>query len=187
MAIATAVEVIESPQWPQHDIRDPLGVWGARVGVTGNATGSGIKVAFDVAAAKRSAYVYTCYSAQAVLLTGTVPSTKLLKIRLLTNWPNVDPIPNVQAYGSAKIVTWGASSTFSAPIALPLEPLITEPDRFLLLFDPRQQVTLGTMTIVELELGDNVDTDTYSFEAYGYFWDRSVMTAPAGPRHPGSG
>ena len=57
-------------------------------------------------------------------------------------------------------------------------------DRFLLLFDPRQQG--GDVDIVEIEFGENRDLATYSFEGYGYFWDRSVLDAPGGPRHPGS-
>ncbi|KKL17299.1 hypothetical protein LCGC14_2486920, partial [marine sediment metagenome] len=57
-------------------------------------------------------------------------------------------------------------------------------DRFILIFDPRQGA--GVLNMIELEMGVNVNTDTYAFEAYGYYWDRSVLNAPGGPRHPGS-
>ncbi|MGR3295936.1 MAG: hypothetical protein ACUZ8A_06880, partial [Candidatus Bathyanammoxibius sp.] len=59
-------------------------------------------------------------------------------------------------------------------------------DRFLLLYDPRQPASLGNTNILELQLAVNTDLATYSFEAYGYYWDRSVMQTPGGPRHPGS-
>jgi succinate-acetate transporter protein len=42
------------------------------------------------------------------------------------------------------------------------------------------------MDILEMQRGNNLDLATYTFEAYGYFWDRAAMETPGGPRHPGS-
>ncbi len=182
MAISTTVEVQETALWPQGDMRDPLGVWGARLGVSGDVSGGEIKVVLQVAADKKAAYVYTCYSAQIAVLTGTVVASGNA-CRLLTNWPNVDPQAGVQAYGSLIVRnTEGAGST--APIGGVNDPLLYANDRFLLLFDPRP--IGGAMEIVELKHEVNTNGNTYSFEAYGYFWDRSVLQAPGGPRHPGS-
>ncbi len=186
MAISQEVAVIPTAVWQQGDARDPLGVWGFRLGVTGDATAGGIKVGATEPAGQKGAYIYTCYSLQCVQLTGT-QSTGSCKSRLLTGWPNVDPIPDVQGYGSMHITTFSGSARFTAPISGPGlagGPLVQPQDRFLLLFDPRQ--TGDLITLVELELADNVDTATYSFEGYGYFWDRGVLDAPGGPRHPGS-
>jgi len=184
MAIATTIEVIETQQWPQGDIRDPLGLWGARKGVTGDASGGSAKVEFDVAADKRAAYLYTIYSATWAQLTGTATEI-FLKARILTNWPDVDPDAGVQAFATLRMVD-SRSSGFSAPINGPQEPLISPNDRFILCFDPRQQESLGVLPILEIEASGQIDTATYSFEAWGYFWDRSVANAPGGPRHPGS-
>lgn len=177
------VDVIESQLWPQRDARDPLGIWGARLGVTGDATDT-IKVLFQVPADKAGAYVYTCYSLLAAQLTGVVSASQC-KVRLLTNWPNVDPVPGVQGYSTGRFVVVSGDADNTPPNMTPTEVGMVLPnERFLLLYDPRGNA--GIMTIVELEWGNQVLANTYSFEGYGYFWDRAVMQTPGGPRHPGS-
>jgi len=187
MAISVTVEPLESALWPQGDIRDPLGVWGFRRGVTGDASGGGVKVNCEVPAARRSAYVYTCYSLNWAQLTGTRDS-QTVRSRLLTNYPNIDPIPQVQGYATNTGSLTIGSANYTAPIqgVQAHQPLIQDVDRFVLLWDPRQQSTLGNLAIVEIEQSVNTDLATFSFEGYGYFWDRSVMQAPGGLRHPGS-
>jgi len=185
MAIATAVNVITTALWPQGDIRDPLGVWGFRLGVTGDASGGSIKVTAQAAAEQAAAYLYTCYGVTIARITGT-PVADLTKVRVLTSWPNIDPVAGVQAFAKGAIGQLAGSSAFSAPVSLQsaLTPLLEPNDRFLLLFDPRPSA--GVLFLVELEMASNVDTETWSFEGYGYYWDRSVLNAPGGPRHPGS-
>jgi len=192
MALTVTGNPQESQLWPQGDVRDPLGVWGFRQGVTGDASGNPITVDIDVVAAKRSAYIYTIYHAQVSQLTGVITAANI-KTRILTNWPNVDPVAGVQGYGSHLQSRLSGSTNFNAPIAGPAGsansaagPLIFPLDRFLLMFDPRQSTSLLDMTIFQFELEVNTNAATYSFEAYGYFWDRSVMQAPGGLRHPGS-
>lgn len=185
MAIVVLGVVQHAQLWAQGDIRDPLGVWGARVGATGDATGGSIKARIEVPAPQRAAYVHTCYSVNIARLTG-LTTTETAKTRLLTNWPNISPEPGVQAYGSLFLTPWTAPVGLTSPIGgyatnYPLGPF----DRFLLLYDPRSGINLP-LTIAELEINDNILAETYAFEAYGYFWDRSVMDAPGGPRHPGS-
>ena len=183
MAIVGVVDVLPAALWPQGDIRDPLGTWGFRLGITGDATGGSIKVTASAPAGLGAAYVYTCYSLNIAQLTGASGS-QTAKARLLTNWPNVDVLAGVQAYSSLIIRNFGTDPQFTAPIAGMDDPLVTPLDRFLLLFDPRPSIV--TLDIIEMESGENVDAATYSFEGYGYFWDRSVLNAPGGPRHPGS-
>jgi len=171
--------------WPQEDIRSPLGVWGARLGVTGDASAGEIKVGITVPQAERAAYIYTCYSAQISVLIAASSAELFAMCRLLTNWPDVDPGVGVQGYGSnvgarLPIITGG-----TAPEGSTINHLVEGHDRFILLFDPRPSA-VGDMTIVELKLAVQILSDTYSFEAYGYYWDRSVLDAPGGPRHPGS-
>jgi len=183
MSIVTSAPIVSAQLFPQGDIRDPLGVWGARLGVVGDATAGSIAVTLRVPGARGAAYLYTCYSVNVSQLTGIVSGT-LVSIRLLTGWPNIDEATDgVQAYGSNFTATW-AAGTGPGPIAgfqtQPLSPL----DRFLLLFDPRP--TAGDFDVVALGLNDNTNLATYVFEGYGYFWDRSVLNAPGGPRHPGS-
>lgn len=183
MAISETVDVVTTALWPQGDVRDPLGVWGFRHGVTGDASGGSIKVIAQAPSGVNAAYLYTCYSALIAEL-DTLASVQG-KCRLLTNWPNADLIvPGVQAYSTAITRTITGDADFTAPIAVPSEPFVNAADRFLLLFDPRPGA--GDLSIVELELGVNTDTLTYSFEGYGYYWDRSVLQAPGGPRHPGA-
>jgi len=184
MTVVGTVEVIESAIFLQGDVRDPLGIWGFRSRLVGDGGGGGMKLTAEVAASKRSAYVYTLYQAQAAQVVG-VPATDICKLRILTNWPNIDPQADVQAYGSLKIITWAGAVDLTVPDAGPFDQSLVDPqDRFLLIYDPR--ASGDAMAIVEMVVGKNVSGDEISFEGYGYFWDRSVMQAPGGPRHPGA-
>jgi len=184
MAITENGVIVAHQSWGQGDARDPLGVWGMRHGVTGDASGGGVKVIGSVPAGLAAAYVYTAYSAQIGQLTGAFTTTPA-KLRLLTNWPNLSPVPGVQGYASLQVVNIAGDANFTSPLIGPFDGEFIKPnDRFILLYDPRPSA--GQLDILEFEFGDNTNLATYSFEAYGYFWDRSVMNAPGGPRFPGS-
>ncbi len=165
-----------------EDLRDPLGVWGGRLGVTGTGTG-GIKVSFQVPAELKAAYVFTCYDATMASLTGTAGQPNG-KIRLLTNWPNIDPDAGVQGFSSLLVFAIALNTNFTSPIAGPNQEIIKPNQRLMILYDPRP--IGGDMPIIEMELGENILAATYSFECWGYFWDRAVMQVPGGLRHPGA-
>jgi len=184
MAIALTANVLPAQLWPQGDERDPLGVWGFRLGVTGDASSGGIKVTGVVPAGLQAAYIYTCYSVNMAILTQASATDVTGKCRLLTNWPDVDTSAGLTGYSTARAFQMKAATKFSGQaVVIDQTPILTN-ERFILLFDPRSRNQ--TLNIVELEIGDNILDDTYIFEGYGYFWDRSVMQAPGGPRHPGA-
>jgi hypothetical protein len=142
-----------------------------------------VKTVIQAPATIAGAFIYTCYSAIAATL--NVGSASQVKLRLLTNWPDVDPVNiGVQGYGSIVIGLQGFGTDLTEPMSGPNQALIGPADRFVLLFDPRPVV--GAFDIVELELDENVLARTYAFEAWGYYWDRQVLNTPGGPRHPGS-
>jgi len=183
MAIAANVDLLPGQEWPQGDARDPLGVWGARLGVTGDATGGSIKVGINVPSDIRGAHVYTCYGVTFAQLTGVV-TARNVKTRLLTNLPDVDPTAGITGFATLKISNTATLDSVTSPILgmKGEDPGVSTLDRFILL-----RTGTGTpLTIVEVEFGENLNLATYSFEAYGYYWDRLVMQAPGGPRHPGS-
>lgn len=183
MAIAANVDLVATALWPQGDARDPLGVWGARNIVTGDATGGSVKTTIQAPDTIAGAYVYTCYSAFAS--TVSAASASQVKLRLLTNWPDVDPLdPGVQGYGAIVVALQDFGLLFTAPMSGPPASMIGPADRFVLLFDPRP--VAGAFAIVELELDENTLARVYAFEAYGYYWDRQVLNTPGGPRHPGA-
>lgn len=184
MAVAGSVDVLATALWPQGDIRDPLGIWGFRTRLTGTGDGGGMKVTVTVPAGRNAGNIYTVYSAVITQVVGTAnPGSG--KVRILTNWPNVDPQAGVQSYGSMRLFTMFGSTGFTAPTTGPLDVALIGPnERFLLMGDPRP--TAGELTIMELEFDENVLADELSYEGYGYYWDRSVWNAPGGPRHPGS-
>jgi len=184
VAISQTVDVITNALWPQGDIRDPLGIWGFRHGVTGDASAGGIKVLARSSAGEGAAYVYTVYSTLIAIILQATFAAQTGKCRILTSWPNIDPQAGVQAYGSLRIATISGETDFTAPQLGPDRNFIQSNDRFLLIFDPRPSA--GVLDMIELEIGTNVLADTYSFEGYGYYWDRSVLNAPGGPRHPGA-
>jgi len=187
VAIQVTGEVLEAAQWPQGDARDPLGVWGCRVAATGDATGSSIKAFIQVPAERRRGHIYTCYSAQSgVTLAPAAETSTLIRIRLLTNWPDIDVLEGVQGYSTNQSVGVAKPLTAFFPVQGPLQNLVSPNDRFVLLFDPSNVDKDNGMNIAEIERDANVDTNVYTFEAYGYYWDRAVLDAPGGPRHPGS-
>jgi len=187
MAIAGLVFLLDHQIFVQGDARDPLGVWVARAAVTGDASGGSLKVGVQVPAARSGSRIFTCYSAQVAGLTGTLISAAI-KTRLLTNFPDADLGIGIQGFSTLSLQNdtgeqWNVSSGITAPIAGPYQHQIQHNDRFILLFG----VSGADTTLSELEISDNVDGATYSFEWYGYFWDRDVLNTPGGPRHPGSG
>lgn len=184
MALTVDEAVQETQLWPQQDARSPLGVWGARSAITGDASGGSVRGRFFVPAARRTAFVYTCYQVTMAAVSGTI-SAQNLKCQLLTNWPNVDPQAGIQGFSTLRLTNILTSTTFSnVPTGGPAENMLSENDRFILLFDPSGRA--GDMFIVQLEFAINDNTIPYIFEAYGYYWDRSVMLTPGGPRHPGA-
>lgn len=185
MAITTSVDIITAPIFRPRDLRDPLGVWAGRLGVTGDASGGGILVNFTVPESNAGKHVHTFYSFNAGQLTGIAEATGT-SVRLITNWPNSDPVAGVQGYD---VMFMGVDRTqdnnvgqFSAPTNTmnPYDSI----HRFMPLYDPRPSA--GQITIVELQRNDNTLAATYVFQCYGYYWDRQVMDTPGGLRHPGS-
>ncbi len=188
MAISEFVDVLEHQLFIQRDGRDPLGVWVARHPITGDASGGSIKVGFRVTTASAGGRIYTAYSLQIAGLTGAI-SASTMKTRLLTNFPDADIAAGISGFSTLlfTVVAPGifeADGAMTAPGAGPAQDLVKPNDRFILLFGPQRSQT--AVNIAELELAENIDLATYSFEAYGYFWDRQVLYVPGGPRHPGS-
>ncbi len=182
MASLQTVDVLETQTWPQGDIRDPLGTWGARASMTGDATGGEVTLLVNVPLAKRQAFLYTVYSATISQIVGTGVVGNV-SARIITNFPNIDPDAGVVGY--SKVI--GRSMTdigSAAPFFVPDDPMIDPNDRFIVCYDP-SPVNPNPMTILELKFQVNTDARVWVGEAYGYYWDRSVMNAPGGPRHPG--
>jgi len=184
MAISVVATVLLTALWPQGDIRDPLGIWGGRVPAVGDASGGEIKATMRVPAERGAANIFTCVAVTITQLEGAL-ATDALMCRLLSNWPNVDELAGVQGFGTVRMANLINDASFTGTKGGPSRPLVAPQDRFILLFDPRPSA--GDLDIVELKSGVNTLADTWSFEAYGYWWDRSVLNAPGGPRHPGGG
>ncbi len=190
MAIAVTVDITAASIFNPRDLRDPLGWWGARTLVTGDASAGGITVGFVVPADIAGAYVYTCYIANmGQLLASVALAATNHKVRLLTNWPNVDPQAGVQGVNAVYMSATRTDVDFTGQRSAAGNPTdnfaVDSSRRFILLFDPRPQA--GEITIVELEWGENQGVgNTYVFEVGGYFWDRQVMNTAGGLRHPGA-
>lgn len=190
MAITVLSTILNHNIFFQRDARDPLGVWVTREGVTGDATGGSIKVGVNIPVGRDSGRIYTCYSVNIAKLTG-IDAASAGKVRLLTNFPDADPSVGVQGYASARRVTINAGTGLTPPITMidAADIGVTPQERFLLLFGPvlTEDEEPGGVNIVELEINENENLATYTFEAWGYYWDRQVLYVPGGPRHPGEG
>jgi len=185
MAIAANVELIATQSWPQGDARDPLGIWGIRELITGDASGDSVKVTIQTPAGQDAAYVYNCLAVNIAITNVVQVASTFIKCRLLSNWPNVDQAAGVNAFSTLRIAGVAGSADFTNPLAGEAAngaSLIKSNDRFILMYDPRP--TAGQLDIVELEISTQVLNTVYAFEAYGHFWDRAVMDTPGGPRHP---
>ena len=164
MLIALTVDIREHQTFTRRDARDPLGLWSARLGVTGDGTSGTIKVIAQVPAASAGGRIYTCYSVNVAGLSGSI-TTASAKCRLLTNFPDADLAAGTTGFSSLILVAadrpfFGVSSGFSAPFAGLGTQYIGPNDRFILLFGIPGSAT----GLVELEISDNVDLATYSFE-----------------------
>jgi len=116
---------------------------------------------------------------------GTPGQQRFVKTRLLSNWPNVDPQDGVEAFATLSVRFMDGSANFTPPLTGPQSDLLAPNDRFVLLYDPRSGVA-GVLSLVEFEVSSNVLNEIIGAEIWGYYWDRSVLQAPGGPRHPGS-
>jgi len=105
------------------------------------------------------------------------------KVRLLTNWPDASPgVVGLQGYASNIIVSTQGDQDFTAPLTGFVQAPIGANQRFI----PLWTVQGSSLAIMEMEHGSNGLNISYSFEAFGYYWDRAVLDAPGGPRHPGA-
>lgn len=188
MGQTVAIPVFEHAMWPQRDARDPLGVWVARKIITGDAdTPVFILAQIQITAAQRRAHVYTCYNLFTGWVGGPNPSSETGIIgRLLTNWPDADELAGVQGFATARRVTETIQIASAFPDRVPDDFLVGPNDRFILLFDPSTVAAGLPMNIAEIQRDSNVLNTLYSFEAYGYYWDREILDTPGGPRHPGA-
>lgn len=183
MAVAGDIFIVESELWPQRDARDPLGIFGWRGALAGDVSGGSIKATINVAEAIRHAYVLKIYDMHVALVVGT-PATVGGKMRILTNWPNIDLQAGIQAYAAFYLGVISGTTVLDPP-----DQGFTDQNPFngnskeLLIYDPSTRD--GDMAIAEQEV-TNTDGLTYSFEGYGYYWDRAVMNTPGGPRNPGT-
>jgi len=185
MSVVANLPPFETQTFIQGDARDPLGIWGFRHVATGDASAGALTTRVRVAAAKRAAFVYNVEGVNLSIISAFAShTTPKGSVRLLTNWPNVDPGPGVTAFATHQTRAIIGDSLFAAPEASTETPLLAPNDRFILLWDPRH--IEADMDIVEMAIVDNVLAATYAFEVYGYYWDREVMEVPGGPRYPGS-
>lgn len=171
--------------WPQGDIRDPLGVWGAIVELTADGTGGEHLITVVTELDRAAAYVYTVLDAHIDQNSG-VANGDATMFRIHTNWPNIQVAGNVVAYTPARFSLFlGAGFTTSPTHGIVADhQLVTPNQRFLPIWDPRGLTSV--LTILTFKMTNTPDLATFTVAAYGYFWDRSVMSAPGGLRHPGS-
>ncbi len=187
MSVSVDIPVIEWQLWPQQDARDPLGIWTARGSTTGDVSGGVLGARIVVPQARRRAYIYTCYGLTQVRVSGSTEVATQMKVRLLTNYPDASPTaPGITGYASWMRVPITVIANTTAPNAGGDLPMLSPEQRFILLFDPSAVDVLNDMPIVEIERDANVDGIVVNTEGWGYYWDRSILNTPGGPRHPGA-
>jgi len=183
MSITIEKDVLVTGIFKQGDIRDPIGLWGGTTSINSDATGGKIRTSFRVD--NEDAFlsgVFSIYSANVIQVTGLAATQNIL-FGINSNWPNIDQTPGITPYNGFIRATLSGEDAFS-PVAAVFPQLVGSLDRFRLIFDPRH-IAPQNMLLCQFEMV-NVNAKSYLWSVYGYFWDRSVLDAPGGPRHPGS-
>ena len=183
MALVGLANVTQTQLWPQRDARDPLGVWGGLSVVTGDVSGAPITLFIQASSEIRAAYVYNIVSCGFQKVAGTAGAFSIRR-RIITHWPDINLDPGIVAFEDIIVGITRGVDGIGDPETAGDRPWIVSPEDKMLIFDPRSSP--NNMTIVEFAINDNENTITYRAQAYGYFWDRSVMETPGGPRFPGS-
>ena len=150
----------------------------------GDASGNPITFPVRVPAEDANLYLFIVLAAQ-LEVTGNNPGViDDISLRILTNMPPADTsgLAGVEVGFHAQIPTTGAP----APgVIRTVGPLVVP---------PVDKLILGTLSPVNstvdiLELGGetNTATETYTGQAYGWFYDKLALLQPGGLRFPGEG
>jgi len=185
MSITIEKDCLVTGVWKQGDIRDPIGIFGGVTSITGNGDGTFIRVSMRIDS--EDAFLsglFAIYDATILQTLGSVQSVDVL-YRIFSNWPNIDQQPGITPFNSGIVRNMVGSNSWVSPRAAPDAPLVQPLDRFRLIWDPRH-LAPQNMLLCEWFINMPVAPVAYQFSVYGYFWDRSVLNAPGGPRHPGS-
>lgn len=179
MAIAENTAVLAHAIIKQRDARDPLGIFVNRHLITGDASGGTIKV--SIAAAQ----TYHIYALTAFTLSvQTLAADSIGKLRLLTNYPPALPDGGLSAFAWNRVFII-SNTSMTAPgdsMGISQGAIGLETGKVLMFGGDFQ--TVVPQNIIELEIEDNILNQSYFFEVYGYFWDRSSILVPGGPRLP---
>ena len=114
-----------------------------------------------------------------------LPAINTIKYRLLTNLPPADITAGTVGVSVDRLGVIGNTAVFTLPDDAWQADFAYEPQlEKVLLFGGAEQASQPA-NIVELEVGGNLETVLFVFQAYGYFWDKQgILTAPGGPRLP---
>lgn len=181
MSVETTLDIRETPTLRRADNRDPLGIWAVRGSVVGDASGGIAKAFLGVPGPRRSAHVYNVIF---VSTSADVGVATTHTVRILTNFPPADP-SGVAGAAFMRTNEVGSAGTGSGFAAVGFRPLIDPQMSRILMFDPTPDQAVR-INILELWLSQQDLNTIFTFEAYGYFWDRGITDVPGGPRFPGS-
>ncbi len=177
------IDIKATALWPQGDARDPLGIWAGRGALTDDTLGGDKTGNIGLPQSRRAGNIYTCYAVTLSVVSGSDVGLSNVFCRLLTNWPPADS-PGISGFATNRgSILAPTRNVF--PLGSFRENIFDPQYRFILLFDPRAGAS-GRINLVELTyLTVAGNAKVLAFEAWGYWWDRSVLDAPGGPRHPG--
>lgn len=180
MSVTGDIDILPAAILRRRDDRDPLGIWAARGGLTGDATGGVQKATFGLPAERRASYVFTLGF---VSTSSTTAGYTTHTVRLLTNYPSGDS-PGVQGAAFIRTTEVGSSGGGESQ-AVGFRPLIDPQMSKILLYDPRSD-RANRIDLFELWVSANIDTGVVNFEGWGWYWDRNLHEVAGGPRYPGS-
>lgn len=175
MSISNFITVLQVPYGNPGSLGEPLGIWTGRSSVTGDASGGFLQIIFvpqntvttPTLDDQRLQYVW--FLDAAGIISDAAGAGNMMS-RLQTHWAR----PNsalTNPLDMMKVVDSLSDGQNNAPV----EPLVPSAWQRTPIFFDTQELAAGSITLVELQIENNVDLSNNTFSAYGRYYDKQIL------------
>jgi len=175
LTIVVSVNVNMQPYGNPGSIGEPLGIWAGEANVLGDASGGRIQVVFRPAEPagsptlddQRRQYVWFTDGAQVLANTdmGDVST------QVFTHWARANSALGAR-FGHVKVV----ASRTNGVVFVPSEDLLNDRVPRMPQFWDSQELAVGGVALLQLQVTINTDTQNYEFRCYGRYYDKQLLT-----------
>jgi len=174
VSIEVDVVVLNQPYGNPGSLGEPLGLWTGRATVTGDASGGDIQLRFvpqnptDTPTLPDQRRQFVWFIDAAGILAAGVSGN--MSARIQTHWarPNA-ALPNPLDMAKSN------GPLFDGLLTVPSEPLIPAAWQRIPIFWDTQGLVADNNVLVHLQVQTNTDLASYTFSAYGRYYDRQIL------------